>query len=305
MRLYSVMAGLVPAIHAAMRKKSWMRGSSPRMTVAISICFFFLVACPALADVALSGRIEQGALVLGQAMPGSRLTLDGVPVMVGPDGRFALGFAREAGPQSHLLIEEPGQPVQTRQLSVAPRSWDIQRIEGLPERQVTPDPKTQERIKRENEWIVEARSHSSPQALFASGFLQPADGRISGVFGSQRILNGQPRSAHSGVDFAAPVGAPVQAAADGLVVLAEGDLFYTGQTVMIDHGLGVNTVYAHLSAIAVKLGQRVAKGERIGSIGASGRATGPHLHWGLTVGQVKLDPMSALNLPQPPPAARP
>lgn len=247
------------------------------------------------AEVKLSGRVEQGALVLGQAAPGSRLSLDGVPVMVGPDGRFALGFGREAAQKSVLMVEEPGQPAQSVALAVAPRSWDIQKIDGLPEKQVTPDPKTLERIKRDNEWIAEARAHSKPEALFASGFVRPAEGVVSGVFGSQRILNGQARAAHSGVDFAAPVGASVLAAADGVVTLAEQDLFYTGQTVMIDHGLAVGTVYAHLSAVKVRLGQSVKKGEVIGQVGATGRATGPHLHWGLTVGQTKLDPLTALT----------
>lgn len=264
--------------------------------VLLSLILSFL-AVPALAEVKLTGRMEQGALVLGQALPGSRLTLDGAPVMVGPDGRFALGFAREAGLKSVLLVEEPGQPVQSLELAVAPRSWDIQRIDGLPERQVTPDPKTLERIRRENEWIAEARAHSKPESLFASGFTRPAEGVVSGVFGSQRILNGQARSPHSGVDFAAPVGAAVLAAADGVVTLAEPDLFYTGQTVMIDHGLTVGTVYAHLSAIRVRLGQNVKKGEIIGLVGSTGRATGPHLHWGLTVGQIKLDPLTALSPP--------
>lgn len=268
------------------------------------LILLLLLSFPAQAELRLSGKIEQGALVLGQALPGSRISLDGVPVMVGPDGRFALGFAREAGAKSMLLVEEPGQPVQSLELAVAPRSWDIQRIDGLPEKQVTPDPKTLERIKRENEWIAEARAHSRPEALFQSGFLRPAQGVVSGVFGSQRILNGQARAAHSGVDFAAPVGAEVLAAADGVVVLAEADLFYTGQTLLIDHGLGVTTVYAHLSAIAVKLGQVVRKGEVIGKVGATGRATGPHLHWGLSVGPVKLDPLTSLSFSQPP-AERP
>ncbi|TAN57733.1 MAG: M23 family metallopeptidase [Rhodospirillales bacterium] len=264
-----------------------------------------LTSSPALAEVRLTGPIEQGALVLGETAPGSRIQLDGVPVMVGTDGRFALGFGREAGPRAELTVEEPGQPLQRLALTVSARSWDIQRIDGLPEKQVTPDPQTLERIKRENERIAQARAKSFPNALFADGFLLPSEGQISGVFGSQRILNGQPRSPHSGVDLAAPVGAPVLAAADGLVVLAEPDLFYTGLTVLIDHGLGVNTVYAHLSAIGVAPGQRVAKGQAIGKVGASGRVTGAHLHWGLSVGQVKLDPMSALKVSPPPPAARP
>jgi murein DD-endopeptidase MepM/ murein hydrolase activator NlpD len=256
-------------------------------------------AFPARADMRLTGTIEQGALVLGQAAPGSRVALDGVPVMVGADGRFALGFSREAGPSAELTVQEPGAQAKSLRLSVAPRSWDIQRINGLPEKQVTPDAQTQERIARENALIAKARAQSVPKALFESGFQSPADGQVSGVFGSQRILNGQPRSPHSGVDLAAPTGTPVIAAADGVVMLAEPDLFYTGQTLLIDHGLGVNTVYAHLSALLVAAGNRVAKGQEIGKVGASGRVTGAHLHWGLSVGAVKLDPMTALKLTPP------
>jgi hypothetical protein len=281
------------------------RGALWALVFCVMLALPVFLASPALAEMRLLAQPEQGALVLGQAAPGTRLRLDGVPVPVGPDGRFALGFGREAAAKSELLIEEPGQPVQTLALNVAPRSWDIQRIDGLPEKQVTPDPKTLERIKRENEWIAEARAHSKPELLFQSGFLRPAEGVVSGVFGSQRILNGQARSPHSGVDFAAPTGAPVLAAADGAVVMAEPDLFLTGQTVMIDHGLGVNTVYAHMSAISVKLGERVRKGQLIGKVGATGRATGAHLHWGLSVGAIKLDPLAALNYPELPPAARP
>ncbi|MBF0167328.1 MAG: M23 family metallopeptidase [Alphaproteobacteria bacterium] len=258
--------------------------------------FFLLSTLPARADMRLIGTIEQGALVLGQAAPGSRIALDGVPVMVGPDGRFALGFSREAGPSAELTLQEPGAQARSLRLSVAPRSWDIQRIDGLPDKQVTPDAPTQERINRENALIAKARTLSVPKALFESGFQSPANGQISGVFGSQRILNGQPRAPHSGVDLAAPTGTPVIAAADGVVMLAEPDLFYTGQTLLIDHGLGVNTVYAHLSALQVAPGSYVVKGQEIGKVGATGRVTGAHLHWGLSVGAVKLDPMTALKL---------
>ncbi|MBF0356221.1 MAG: M23 family metallopeptidase [Alphaproteobacteria bacterium] len=265
----------------------------------LALGLLLLSALPARADMRFTGSIEQGALVLGQAAPGSRVALDGVPVMVGPDGRFALGFSREAGPSAELTLQEPGAQARSLRLAVVPRSWDIQRIDGLPEKQVTPDPQTQERINRENALIAKARAQSVPKALFESGFQSPAEGQISGVFGSQRILNGQPRSPHSGVDLAAPTGTPVIAAADGVVMLAEPDLFYTGQTLLIDHGLGVNTVYAHLSALLVAPGSHVVKGQEIGKVGATGRVTGAHLHWGLSVGAVKLDPMTALKLTPP------
>jgi murein DD-endopeptidase MepM/ murein hydrolase activator NlpD len=262
---------------------------------ALSFFVFILCSCAlAQAQTILQGNPEQGGLVEGKTQPGAMIKLDGHPVPLDPEGRFLLGFSREAKESAELTIRLPDGKMETKQLKITPRDWQIQRIDGLPEKQVTPDPKTLERIKRENQLIVAARGKSVAQSLYLSGFIKPVEGVVSGVFGSQRILNGQPRAAHSGVDIAAVTGTPVLAAADGVVILAQPDLFYTGQTIMLDHGLGLNSVYAHLSAITVKLGQKIKRGEVIGKVGASGRATGPHLHWGLAWGEVRLDPERAL-----------
>jgi murein DD-endopeptidase MepM/ murein hydrolase activator NlpD len=261
----------------------------------IFIFVFMLCSCAlAQAQTILQGNPEQGGLVQGKTQPGATIKLDGHSVPLDPEGRFLLGFAREAKESAELTIRLPDGKTETKQLKITPREWQIQRIDGLPEKQVTPDPKTLERIKRENQLIVAARGKSVAQSLYLSGFIKPVEGVVSGVFGSQRILNGQPRAAHSGVDIAAVTGTPVLAAADGVVILAQPDLFYTGQTIMLDHGLGLNSVYAHLSAITVKLGQKIKRGEVIGKVGATGRATGPHLHWGLAWGEIRLDPERAL-----------
>lgn len=242
----------------------------------------------ALAETTLEGRLVQGGLVLGRAPPGAVVKLDGHPLRVDADGRFIIGFGREA--KSALL--EVG--TERRELAIAPRKFDVQRIEGLPEAQVTPPPAVLERIKRENVAIAATKVRDTPERWFEKGFVWPADGPISGVYGSQRILNGQPRAPHYGLDIAAPVGAPVRASTAGIVALADPDLYFTGGTVIIDHGFGLAGVYAHLSRLDVKTGDRVEQGQGIGAVGATGRVTGAHLHWALNWFTTRLDPQLLL-----------
>jgi murein DD-endopeptidase MepM/ murein hydrolase activator NlpD len=261
-----------------------------------------LLPCVAAsAAVTLSGEPVQGGLVQGRAAPGATVTLDGTPVAVAPDGLFVLGFGRDAKPGAVLTVRAPDGRVETRALAVKQRRWRVSRVDGLPDRTVTPQPEDIERIAAERKLLVAARRQTAPDAHFRGGFAWPSRGRISGVYGSQRILNGEPRRPHLGVDIAAPSGTPVVAAADGVVSLVHEDMFFTGKTVLIDHGLGVGTTYVHLSAIAVKQGQRVRQGQRIGRIGQTGRATGPHLHWGLTWRGLRLDPALLVG-PMPDPA---
>lgn len=249
-----------------------------------------LLALPAAAETVLTGAVEQGGLVLGRAEPGSKVSLDGRPLRVAADGSFVFGFGREAPPEARLSVRTPAGAVEETLLAVRERAWPVQRIDGLPPDKVTPDPQQLERIRREAALVAERRRRDSGGTGFAAVFVAPADGVVSGVFGSQRILNGQPRAPHSGTDIAAPAGAPVRAAAPGVVSLAHPDLFFTGRTVMIDHGHGLSSVYAHLSEIAVGEGQTVESGQVIGRVGASGRATGPHLHWGVSWFDERLDP---------------
>jgi len=247
-----------------------------------------LLALPAQA-LELTGQFVQGGFVAGKVAPGSTVTMDQRTVPVGPDGSFAIGFTFDAKPTAVLSVRDAQGKSEQRTLTIAARQFQVQRIDGLPEAMVTPPPDVLERIRLENERIRKAREIISPVAHFARGFRWPATGPISGVFGSQRILNGKPRNVHYGVDVAAPKGTPILAAAAGTVILA-GDLYFSGNTVLIDHGLGVNTSYLHMDSLAVQEGQVVQAGEKIGTLGATGRATGPHLHWGLNWFDVRLDP---------------
>jgi murein DD-endopeptidase MepM/ murein hydrolase activator NlpD len=231
--------------------------------------------------------------VLGRAAPGTRLALDGRAVRVSPEGLFAFGFGRDHGPASTLQVTEPGGRAEARQVSVARRQWDVQSITGLPPAQVTPDEAALRRITAERERLAAARAADTALTHFAEPLAWPARGRISGVFGSQRVLNGQPRQPHYGFDIAAPVGTPVNAALAGRVTLS-GDFFFFGNLLVIDHGHGVNTLYAHLSERLVAEGETVARGQRVALMGATGRVTGPHLHFSLSWYQTWLDPQPLL-----------
>lgn len=249
----------------------------------------------------LDGQLVQGGLAVGRTVPGARVTLDGETVRVRADGRFLIGFGRDARPSATLAVTPPGGKPEVRTLAIGKRDWRIQRIEGLPPKMVTPPPEVIARIKAENAQIKAARLADTDRPLFDSGFIWPVRGRISGVYGSQRILNGEPRQPHFGIDIAAPVGTPVVAAADGIVRLAERDLYYTGGTILIDHGFGLNSVYSHLQTVAVKPGATVKQGDVVGTLGGTGRATGPHLDWRVNLFLTRLDP-ALLVPPMPAPA---
>lgn len=261
-----------------------------------------LAAMPAHAELRFTGAVEQGGLVVGRIEAGAAVTVAGRPVRVTPEGEFVFGLDRDAAPEIVVIARHADGREESRRLAVARRDWPVQRIDGLPPEQVSPAPAIVARIRAEGALMAERRGTETAGAGFASGFRSPVDGPASGVFGSQRILNGQPRSPHSGVDIVAPAGAAVVAAAAGTVTLAHPDLYFTGQTVLIDHGHGLSSVYAHLQHITVAEGRNVRGGEVIGHVGASGRATGPHLHWGVTWFDAKLDPRTVLDVL---PAARP
>jgi murein DD-endopeptidase MepM/ murein hydrolase activator NlpD len=232
-------------------------------------------------DLRLEGRLVQGGLMLGQTLPGTRLKLDGRALRVGEDGRFVIGFGRDAQHVAELEARFPDGRIMRRTLAVEPRDYQVQRIDGLPPRQVTPSKQELVRIRADAAQIGRARQRDSDLPGFSETAVWPVLGPVSGVFGSQRILNGEPRSPHRGVDLAAAAGTPVGAMAGGVVSLAETGMFFTGGTVMIDHGHGVHSIYAHLSEVRVREGQRLDQGDVIGAVGATGRATGPHLHWGV------------------------
>ena len=250
-----------------------------------------LVSFSATAEVKMEGQFIQGGLAFGRVQPGSTVKLGGEAVAVSKNGTFVIGFGRNAKPVTSLEIVQPGGRAEMRALVIGAREYDIQKIEGLPARKVTPKPEDVARIKDDNYKIGEVRASTTEADDFIKGFQWPVTGPISGVYGSQRVLNGKPKNPHNGVDIAAPAGTLIHAPAAGVVALAHEDMFYTGKTMMIDHGMGVATVYAHMNKIMVKPGQRVLKGDVIGRVGNTGRTTGPHLHWGLTWRFIHLDPM--------------
>ena len=252
------------------------------------------------AELRLEGRLVQGGLMHGRTAPGSAVALDGRAVRVAADGRFVFGFGRDAAAGALLVVRAPDGREERRHLEVAVRTYRITRIDGLPPRQVTPSERDLARIQAEAKLIDAATARDGDGRGFAEPVAWPALGRISGIYGSQRILNGEPRSPHRGLDIAAPAGTQVGAMASGVVSLAESDLYFTGATVMIDHGHGLHSIYCHLQDVLVAVGQRLTQGERLGTIGASGRATGPHLHWGVYWFEHAIDPALLVGpMPQP------
>lgn len=262
----------------------------PVAALAAALALVAGAAAAAATEVALEGPLVQGGMVRGTAPPGSAVSLAGHALRVSPEGRFVFGFGRDAPPEARLEVRMPGAPLEVKLLKVAPRRYDIQRVDGLPEHLVSPSAAELARIREEAARIREVRARDTDALWFLTPFAWPATGRISGVYGSQRVLNGKPRRPHYGVDIAAPVGTPVRAPAPGRVALAEKDLFYTGGTVMIDHGYGVTSVFSHLSRVDVSVGDEVAQGDLVGAIGATGRATGPHLDWRVNWFAERLDP---------------
>jgi len=240
--------------------------------------------------VTLSQSLRQGQLVIGQTTPDARISVDRRNVRVDAQGRFVFGLGRDQTRLSLCVRLANEAKARCAGLPVSTRKYDIERVSGLPQQTVTPDPAAQARIQREAALITAARLHDDARSDFAAGFVRPASGRISGVYGSQRILNGEAKSPHMGLDIAAPSGTLIRAPAPGVVSLVHADMLLTGQTVMLDHGHGVSSVYIHMSRTDVRAGQVLAQGDPIGAIGMTGRASGPHLHWGLNWFAVKLDP---------------
>jgi murein DD-endopeptidase MepM/ murein hydrolase activator NlpD len=233
----------------------------------------------------LHGPLVQGGVLIGKVAPGTPVALDGRVVRVAADGTFVIGFDRDA-PVRHVL--KTG--TETRKLAIAPRDYDIQRVTGIAQKIMSPSAGDLERIRREQALVSAARERDDARTDFAAGFAWPITGRISGVYGSQRFYNGEPSRPHYGVDVAAPVGAEVRAPAPGVVTLAEPDLFYSGGTVIIDHGHALSSSFLHLSKVLVKPGQRVEQGDLIARVGATGRATGPHLDWRMNWRDARVDP---------------
>ena len=261
------------------------------------LCAAARAQCPQI-----SGALQQGGFIWARVAPGSSVTLDGEPLDVLADGTTFAGFGRDAAATAELVVEGPAACRQT--LQVLPRDYLIQRVEGVPEATVNPPPEQLERIRRESALVAAARARILPRAdlLWAAlaGFVWPVQGPISGVYGSQRYYNGEPRRPHFGVDVAAPEGALVRAPGPGVVTLAQPDLFFSGGTVILDHGYRLSSTFLHLSAVQVRAGDELQTGDVIGAVGATGRATGPHLDWRMNWREVRIDPqLLAPPMPKP------
>lgn len=250
-----------------------------------------LAALPARA-LELDGNLTQGGMVIGTVEPGAEVTLDGSAIAVSDEGRFVIGFGRDHAASALLSVTHPDGTPEVMALDIAARDYDIQRIDGLPESKVSGfSEEDLARIRRDNEQVAAARAKTGRDTHFLEDFIWPVKGRVSGVYGSQRILNGKPRRPHFGIDIAAPTGTPIVSPVAGTVTLAERDHFFTGGIVIIDHGMGLSSTLFHMDTVEVTVGQQVAKGERIGTVGATGRATGPHLDWRINWYEERLDPM--------------
>jgi len=242
-------------------------------------------------ELVFVGTFSQGGLVQGKTLPGATVKVDGKPVRVSEAGVFLVGFGRDAPAESLVQVEYPDGQMSQRVLKVAKREYKIQRIDGLPKRKVTPRTKEDlERIRKEAALSRKARKLDDPRTDFLEGFIWPVIGPISGVYGSQRILNGQPRRPHFGVDIAKPTGTSVKAPAAGIVTLAYSDMFFSGGTLILDHGHGLSSSFLHLSRILVKEGQVIKQGDVIAEIGATGRVTGAHLDWRMNLFTKRVDP---------------
>ena len=258
----------------------------------ILISIFFLFITTSSFAVTFNGKFIQGSFIIGKTEPGSTVFIDKEKVKVTSDGFFVFGLGRDR--KNDVVITINKKKIVKK---VFKKKYNIQRIDGLEEKKVTPPEEVYERIKRENKWIGEARAINSDLTFFVKKFIIPVENAvITGVYGSQRILNGKPKWPHYGLDFAAEEGTKIKAMLDGTVTLTEPDLFYTGGTLIFDHGHGISTLYMHMEKIFVKKGQKVKQGDIIGTVGSTGRATGAHLDVRLNWFQIRLDPATALDI---------
>ena len=268
------------------------------LVAALALAAAASVAPAADCAVELPASATQGGLVAGRVARGCTVEFAGRSLRLAADGGFVFGLGRDAPPSVDVTVRDPGGRTMIRSLAVAPRKWRVERVDGVPQSTVTPAPDIAARIAREQARVMQARLRDDAREDFRAGFAWPAQGRISGVYGSQRILNGTPKDPHYGLDIAAATGTPALAPAAGIVSFAAPDLYLTGGTVVIDHGHGLSSTFIHLSRVEVRVGERVAQGQRFGAIGMTGRASGPHLHWGMNWFDVRLDPGLVV---QPPP----
>ena len=242
----------------------------------------------------LCGNIKQGEFVIGKAKGAANVNLNGDDLLLSNDGYFLLAFGRDEKNTQKLQIT--ANEDFNYSFDVGETKWDVQNIKGVPPRKVTPSDSDLAAIELERKVVRASLRGLKDNTAWLSGFIIPVGGRISGKFGGQRIMNNVPKSPHQGMDIAAEEGTKIKASADGEIVLAYPDLFYSGNVVVIDHGYGLQTIYAHMKDMSVKVGQKVSQGDIIGTVGKTGRATGPHLHWGASLRNVRFNPQSLIDM---------
>ena len=245
--------------------------------------------------VVFPASVPQGALVFGKVPPGSQVRYRERLLRATGYGTVAFGVGRDETGPLKVDVTLPSGRVEPVSIAVTPRDWPVEHVNGVPPKTVNPPPEIAARIQREQALVTAARERDDERTDFALPFQWPVQGRISGRFGNARVYNGQPGAGHSGMDIAAPDGTPVKAPAGGVVTFASPDLYLTGGTVLLDHGHGVSSNFLHLSRIDVKVGDRIEPGQVIGAVGATGRATGPHLHWGMNWFDTRIDPLLVLE----------
>ena len=257
------------------------------------LIIFFFVTFKSYA-LQFNGKFIQGHFIVGKTDPNSKVIIDKKQIKVSKDGFFAFGIGKDRKYDVVIRVVKNGETTKVVK-KVQKRKYNIQRIDGLEESKVTPPESVYKRIKEENNKIGKARAINSDLPFFKNQFIMPVEGIISGVYGSQRILNGKPKWPHYGIDIAAKKGTKIKSSATGIVTMAEPDLYYTGGTIIMDHGHGISTIYSHLETLNVKVGDEILQGDIIGTVGSTGRSTGPHLDFRINWFQTRLDPMSVIN----------
>ena len=256
--------------------------------------FIFFFQTLNLEAIEFKGKFTQGNYIIGITDPSAKIIIDKKKVKVSKDGFFVFGLDRDRKFDVTITKDLNGKK-ETIVKKILKRKYNIQRINGLPESKVTPPETVYKRIKEENNKIGQARSINSNLPFFKNQFIMPVEGIISGIYGSQRILNGKPKWPHYGIDIAAKKGTMIKSSGSGTVTMAEDDLYYTGGTIIMDHGHGISTIYSHLENVLVSVGDKINQGDIIGTVGSTGRSTGPHLDFRINWFQTRLDPMSVLN----------
>lgn len=244
----------------------------------------------ASASMTLKGQLTQGAMIIGKVEQGAEVFLNKKPLLVSKAGDFVFGFGRDDKLEHELKAVKKDGSIEVKALTLTERKYKVENIKGIDKKYVSPPAEVLTRIRENIKQVAAARAIKTERLDFLSDIKQPVKGRISGVYGSQRVLNGVPKRPHFGLDIAAPTGTKVLSPLNGKVVLTHDDMYYTGGTLILEHGYGITSTFIHLSKILVKEGDVIKQGDEIAEVGATGRVTGPHLDWRMNWNKVRLDP---------------